>query len=316
MKFRILVLFLFLNVFCKLASAQWNDEVFLLQDPENHHPPSKIKKNRNSPNNTIERKKELSRPHEADKGEEARKPSQEDVNEQLTAKDPDPKDFNYVDVLFGFRKMDQVSKFSFKDFYGETPTIGVKAGIDSGLWSWYLLYDTGFYYQVAKHNELRLRDEMLQVGFFKKIKGEFENLYFGMAYFENQIINENQNTDFVGNKKNGLTFSIEKLIALDESMTITPSVSITPWINYSEIITQKEIKTGSSPSGIAELLRLVVSEKLNDNTHVLFQGHFNWTQVQFKGTTSVVDPKDGVYHDHVRVNDESYSFQIGFRWFN
>jgi hypothetical protein len=317
MKVELLTIFLFLNLFCKLASAQWNDEVFLLQDPESHQVNPKIKKVRPKNYESKEKSKDVKSSEViVTESPEARKPSQVDINSENDNLKKQGLIKNYVDLMAGFRRLNLASKFNYKDYYGETPTVGVKAVLQSGLWSWHLNYNTGFYYQAAKYKNLRLRDELAQIGFSKKYFSNNDEMYFGLSYFENQIVNENNNTAFIDNRSTGIFFTLEKRFQLDESMDIGSALSIAPWVSYKENITQTGIATGVSPSGAIETLKIGVSEKLDANSYLLLEGVLNWTQVQFKGSPSVADPISNESLNNVNINGEDYSFQIGIRWLN
>jgi hypothetical protein len=309
MKANPIIIIIFLNLFCKLASAQWIDDALLLRDSDSQSIVIKKKKSKLRSLPTPEHKKEPLFTEE-----ELRKPNQVlSIPEVLELK-PSPGPQSNIDLWVGFRKMDQASKFIYKNFKGETPVVGVKASAIFNNWSWFLLYDTGFYYQIVSKSHLRLRDENLQVGFLNKLTDLPWELYYGVSAFENTIVNENLNTDFIGNKKSGVSILFQKAHVVDESMVFVFGLSLSPLIIYKETTSQHEINSGRSASVMMNALQFGVAEKLDENDSLLLNASFNWTEVQFGGVSSVVDPGSNEFIQGVRVHEENYNFQIGYRW--
>jgi hypothetical protein len=292
-----------------LASAQWNDDALLLRGSELQSIAVKKKRNRTQTSVVLEKKK-----LPAAITEELRKPNQVILPPEVVVEAVPEYPKNIVDLWVGYRKMDQASKFSYKDFTGETLTIGVKASVIIDEWSWSLLYDTGFYYNIAKDTPLRLRDENLQIGFLKKDADAALDLYYGISYFENQIVNENQNRSFVGNKKKGLSFLLQKNQNLDESIALSYGLAVSPLVSYKETAYQGSIQSGTPESVMTSAIQVGVREKLDEHNSILVNVIYNWTQVQFKGATSVVDSVSNESIKGVKVREENFNVQIGYRW--
>jgi hypothetical protein len=311
MRVIVTIIVLFLNFFCKLASAQWNDDALLLREPTSQEVSPKKKKVKTRTSVQLENKKN---PEIIDT--EVRKPNQVLILPDVAPEETEERPETIVDMWAGFREVKQSSRFAYNNISGGTPTVGVKASLSSSDWSWYFLYDTGFYYQIAKNPLLRLRDENLQIGFLKRSTGILGGIYYGLSYFDNQIVNENQNTDFVGNKKSGIAFLLQLPQSLDESTSLIYGLSVSPIVNYKEMIYQNSIRSGDSATAMTNAIQFGVVEKLDESNSLLINTAYSWTQVQFSGSTSVIDPVLNESIQGLKVREENISIQIGYRWIN
>jgi hypothetical protein len=309
MKTKLIFIVLFLNLFCKLASAQWNDDALLLREPNLES--IVLKKKRIRPQTSVGLQREKN-PFVVQ--EELRKPNQVVSDSEILVKNNSEVVQNNIDTWIGIRKTDQVSKFANKNFIGETPTIGVKANFLSMDWSWFFLYDTGFYYQISKKPELRLRDENLQVGFLKKNTDSSLDFSYGVSLFENKIVNENLNTGFVGHEKLGVSLLLQKNYNVDESMVLVYGLNISPLIAYKETSIQRKINSGKLSSIMTNALEFGLVEKVDAHNSILINASYTWAEVQFKGATSVVDSVKNETIQNVKIREENYNIQVGYRW--
>lgn len=312
MRVIVTIIVLFLNLFCKLASAQWNDDALLLRETTSQEVSPKKKKVKARTSVQLENKK-----NSEILDSEVRKPNQVVIlPEVMTAELIEERPETNVDMWAGFRELKQSSRFAYNNISGGTPTVGVKASLSFNDWSWYLLYDTGFYYSIVKNSQLRLRDENLQLGFLKRSKDIWGGIYYGLSYFDNQIVNENQSTDYVGNKKSGLALLLEIPQNLDESTSLIYGLSVSPIVNYKEMIYQNSIRSGESATAMTNAIQFGVIEKLDESNSLLINATYSWTQVQFSGATSVIDPVSNDSIQGLKIREENINIQIGYRWIN
>jgi hypothetical protein len=293
-----------------LASGQWNDDALLLRNTELQSISKKKKRIK------LQTSVESEKKRQPDSIQENKKTDLTDVTLENKEK-VEPKNANSsIDLWSGYRKINQNSKFTYRNIIGESPIIGVKASVFVTDWVWYLYYDTGVSYQNAKNEQMRIRDENLQIGFLKKRLELPFGIDCGVSYFENQIVNENNKTNYVGNKKNGLSLLIQKIQNLDKSTDLIYGLEMSPLINYRDTGNQDLNFSGKFKSALTNIISFGLIEKMSDGNAFYVNFKSSWTKVAFKGATSVVEPLTSELLQDLKVNESSFDVQIGFRWNN